>query len=471
MRRTKIICTLGPAVDSEEKLRELMLGGMDCARFNFSHGDHREQHTRMERFRKVRDELGLPTAILLDTKGPEIRLRNFINGSAELVEDQLFVLDDSEAPGDGTRVGITCGALGESLETGARVLIDDGKIAMTVEKIEGRSITCRVLNGGAVSNHKGINVPGAEIDMPYISPADRADILFGIGEDVDFIACSFVRSLEDVLAVRRLLEENGGAGVRIISKIENMQGYRNLDGIIKVSDGIMVARGDLGVEIPFQEVPAIQKDIIARCAQAGKIAVTATQMLDSMMHAPRPTRAEVSDVANAIYDGTTVIMLSGETAAGKYPSEAVKTMAAIAEYTEGALDESKVKVKSEAFSKNRIVDGVCQAAGKAADYLGAKAIVTLTSTGRTAFLLAAYWPKCPVIALAVTEKAMRQLSLAHGVLPVRASRQESIDVLLEYAKGRAQETGLVAPGDRIVIVIGSGTTSSSAVDTIKICEL
>lgn len=471
MKKTKIICTLGPAVDDEEKLRELIENGMDCARFNFSHGSHEEQHARMERLRRVREAMGTATAILLDTKGPEIRLKNFTNGSVVLKEGQTFVLDEKENDGDSHRIGITYAPLAESLTVGNRLLIDDGKIELEVIELEGRTITCRVVTGGTVSNHKGINVPGVDITMPYISRADRDDILFGIEEKVDFIACSFVRSAGDVLAVRRLLQDHGGEEIKLISKIENMQGYQNLDEILQVSDGIMVARGDLGVEVPFEKVPSLQKNMIARCAVEGKIAITATQMLDSMIHAARPTRAEVSDVANAIYDGTAAVMLSGETAAGAYPVEAVRAMADIARYTEVTIRNTEHTVKSRTSGVNRLVDCVCLAARQAADFLNARAIVTVSLSGRTAFHLANYRPGCPIIAMTFSEIGYHQLSLAHGVLPVTADKQDSVEALLEYAKEKAKQTGLVQAGDTVILVLGSSTTSYSVVDTLKICEL
>ena len=338
MRKTKIICTMGPAVDSDEAIRSLISSGMDCARFNFSHGTHEEQKVRMERVKRLSAEMGHPIALLLDTKGPEIRLKDFEDGSAELQAGQSFTLHTSDEPGTAEGIGITYSGLSYCVSIGTRILIDDGKIAMFVERIDGTSVVCRVINGGTVSNHKSINIPNLNIPMPYISDVDRNDILFGISQDVDFIAASFTRTADDIRKLRKLLNDNGGKRIQIIAKIENTQGIENLDEILQVSDGIMVARGDMGVEIPFRELPGIQKTIINKCYLTGKHAVTATQMLESMTHNPRPTRAEVSDVANAIYDGTTAIMLSGETAAGDYPTEAVRTMADIAEAAEKNID-------------------------------------------------------------------------------------------------------------------------------------
>ena len=333
MRKTKIICTIGPASENEEILRELMLAGMNVARFNFSHGTHEEQKLKLAKVIKVSNELNLPVATLLDTKGPEIRLCDFEGGSAELESGQLFILTTEDILGTKEKASITYKNLKSDIEVGSTVLIDDGKIEMTVEKIEENEIHCRVVNGGKVSNHKGINAPGAILSMPYISDVDRADIEFCAQMGYDFLAASFVRSKEDVLAVRKILDDNNSKA-QIIAKIENMQGIENLDEILEVSDGIMVARGDMGVEVPLEEVPVLQKMMIKKAVALGKHVITATQMLESMITNPRPTRAETADVANAIYDGTTAIMLSGESAAGAYPIEAVKTMATIDERTE-----------------------------------------------------------------------------------------------------------------------------------------
>ena len=339
MRKTKIICTLGPAVDDEKKLAKMIQAGMDCARFNFSHGTHEEQKIRMDRLRKVSKELDIPVAILLDTKGPEIRLKDFEKGSVVLEKGQTFTLDtDSYTPGNKNRIGLSYDKLSQFVTVGADILIDDGKIALEVTAIEGDNVICKVINGGKISNRKSINLPNQNIPMPYISAIDKADILFGISQNVDFIAASFVRNGDDVKKLRKLLKDNGGEHIQIISKIENGQGVKNLEEIIELSDGIMVARGDLGVEISFEKIPAIQKQLIEACNAKGKIVITATQMLESMTQNPRPTRAEVSDVANAIYDGTTAIMLSGESAAGQYPVEAVKTMSKIAQTAEADID-------------------------------------------------------------------------------------------------------------------------------------
>ena len=334
MRKTKIVCTLGPATDNEDVLRQMMLAGMNVARCNFSHATYDEHKKRMDMIKKLRKEVGQPVAILLDTKGPEVRVKNFKDGRVTLEDGQLFTLTDDEVEGTKDKVSVTYNRLYEDLEVGMRVLIDDGLIEMQVEQVDRTNIVCRVINGGTVSNHKGVNVPDVDLSMPYISDKDREDILFGISQDVDFIAASFVQKKEDILQLRRLLEKNGGSDIKIIAKIENAQGVTNIDDIIEVSDGIMVARGDMGVEIPYEEVPVIQKKIIKKVYRTGKQVITATQMLESMIKNPRPTRAETTDVANAVYDGTSAIMLSGETAAGSYPVEAVKTMVRIAKRTE-----------------------------------------------------------------------------------------------------------------------------------------
>ena len=370
MRKTKIICTMGPAVDDEAKLSKVILAGMDCARFNFSHGTHEEQKIRIDRVRKVSHELNIPVAILLDTKGPEIRLKDFENGSVVLEKGQTFTLDtDKETLGDNTRIGLTYDKLARNVSEGTSILIDDGKIAMKVIDIKGTSVICKVINGGNISNHKTINLPNHSIPMPYLSDADKSDILFGIEQNVNFIAASFVRTGDDVKKLRKFLKDNGGDHIQIISKIENGEGVSNLEEIIDLSDGIMVARGDLGVEIAFEKIPAIQKRMISLCNKKGKIVVTATQMLESMTQNPRPPRAEDSDVANAIYDGTTAIMLSGESAAGAYPIEAVKTMAKIAETAEASIDYYTAFPHDHTTMEPNVVNAVCASAYSAADTL------------------------------------------------------------------------------------------------------
>lgn len=472
MRKTKIICTMGPAVDSDEAIRSLISSGMDCARFNFSHGTHEEQKVRMERVKRLSAEMGHPIALLLDTKGPEIRLKDFEDGSAELQAGQSFTLHTSDEPGTAEGIGITYSGLSYCVSIGTRILIDDGKIAMFVERIDGTSVVCRVINGGTVSNHKSINIPNLNIPMPYISDVDRNDILFGISQDVDFIAASFTRTADDIRKLRKLLNDNGGKRIQIIAKIENTQGIENLDEILQVSDGIMVARGDMGVEIPFRELPGIQKTIINKCYLTGKHAVTATQMLESMTHNPRPTRAEVSDVANAIYDGTTAIMLSGETAAGDYPTEAVRTMADIAEAAEKNIDyKERFSEQHDQLSLAKIpAVSVAIATITSAHYLDAQAIVAVTRTGRSARMISDYRPAAPIIAPVVDKKALRQLNLTWGVYPFLAVEQSSADSLFHHAEQIALQSGIVEEGDTIVIS-GGPHERNSAIDMMRICKL
>ena len=341
MRKTKIVCTLGPSTESEEVMRQLMLEGMAVARMNFSHGSHEEQKKRLDMVKKLREELHLPVAALLDTKGPEIRIGDVEGGKLELKAGQDFILTTEEMLGTAGKVTITYKELYKDVCPGDSILIDDGLIGMEVRRIDGQDIICKVVNGGFISNHKGVNVPGVELKMPFVSEKDYSDILFAAEQGYDFVAASFTRTAEDILEIRKILDENGGEGIHIIAKIENMQGVENAEAILRVADGMMIARGDMGVEIPLEEVPVIQKKLIRLTIRMGKPVITATQMLDSMMKNPRPTRAETSDVANAIYQGTSAIMLSGETAAGAYPVEAVRTMARIAERTERDIDYTK----------------------------------------------------------------------------------------------------------------------------------
>ncbi len=471
MRKTKIICTLGPAVDDYEKLKQMVINGLDCARLNFSHGTHEQQKIRMDRIKKLNDELGVYIPILLDTKGPEIRLRDFENGSVELQEGQEFTLyADFNKVGTEQGIGLTYPNLADYIKVGNKILIDDGKIEIEVIKINGRDLVCKVLNGGKTSNHKSINIPGVIVDMPYISDVDRADILFGISQDVDFIAASFIRRKQDVLDLRKLLDDNGGENIKIIAKIENTEGVNNMDSIIEYSDGVMVARGDLGVEVAFKKLPAIQKDMISKCYRAGKIVVTATQMLDSMQQNPRPTRAEVSDVANAVYDRTTCIMLSGESAAGKYPVESVSTMSDIAVFAEEDINYF------ERFNRNHLnlgtdfVSSLANAAVSSSYQINASAIICVTMHGMTAQAISAYRPQCPIIAITVSPKACRQLNLSWNVKPVLADTKDTTDELFLYAIEKALETGLVKKGDNVVITTGS-KVGPGITDTLKIHTL
>lgn len=480
-RKTKIVCTLGPATDDEKVMQSLIEEGMNVARFNFSHGSHEEQQKRLEKLKKLRAKLGYPVAALLDTKGPEIRLKEFANGREELEDGQLFVLTSDEIIGDKNRVSITYKELAGDLKVGDHVLIDDGLIGMEVVEIrptagakadsEGNTptdIVCRVLNGGVVSDKKGVNVPNVELTMPYISEKDYSDIAFGVENDYDFIAASFVRTAEDVLAIRRILEEQGGSEIKIIAKIENMQGVQNIDDIIRVSDGIMVARGDMGVEIPLEDVPVIQKLIIKKACNAGKIVITATQMLDSMMKHPRPTRAEATDVANAIYDGTSAIMLSGETAAGLYPVEAVKTMVRIAVRTEQDINYLQRFKQRRTLSNPDVTNAISHATCTMAGDLNAAAIMTVSKSGRTARMVSKYRPSCRIIGTGLSEKVVRQLNLEWGVTPLLIEEKNQADELFDYAVDAAESAGIIQKGDIVVLTAGVPLGVSGTTNLIKV---
>lgn len=468
MRKTKIVCTLGPSTDNEGVLKQMMIEGMNVARCNFSHGTYDEHKKRMDMVKKLRKEVDKPVAILLDTKGPEVRVKDFKEGKVTLEEGQLFTLTAEEVEGTKDKVSVTYNRLYEDLEVGMRVLIDDGLIEMKVEKVDKSDIVCRVLNGGVVSNHKGVNVPDVDLSMPYISDKDREDILFGISQDVDFIAASFVQKKEDILQLRKLLEKNGGEDIKIISKIENAQGVANIDDIIEVSDGIMVARGDMGVEIPYEEVPVIQKKIIKKVYRAGKQVITATQMLESMIKNPRPTRAETTDIANAVYDGTSAIMLSGETAAGAYPVEAVRTMVRIAERTEQDVDYRKRFFEFEREANPDITDAICHATCTTALDLNAKAIVTVTKSGRSARMVSRYRPESDIIGCATTEKVCRQLSLSWGVTPLLIKEEQEVFNLFDKAIMAAKKIGLLDKGDLTVITSGVPIGFSGTTNMIKV---
>lgn len=467
MRKTKIICTLGPAIDSDEMLKKMIKNGLDCARLNFSHGTHEEQLTRIERVKRVRKELGMYIPIMLDTKGPEIRLRKFEQDSVIVEAGQKFTLYADERLGNKDGISITYPNLASVLKIGTKILIDDGKVEIEVAEISGGDIVCKVINGGKLSNNKSINIPGCSIDMPYISERDKSDILFGIENDVDFIAASFVRTKDDVWELRRLLNENGGEEIKIISKIENMQGVENIDDIVEASDGIMVARGDMGVELPYTMLPKIQKDIIKKCFRTGKYVITATQMLESMTKSPRPTRAEVSDIANAIYDGTTGIMLSGESAAGDYPVESVSTMENIAQSTEDVIRYESRFEKSQLFLGNDPLNAICKAATDASYCLKAKVIVSLSRNGRTPKLLSNYRPQCPILAALLNEKACRQLNLAWNIKPVLAEEKYSTDELLNSGIKVAIKENMAGLGDTIILTC-SAAVGDTTTDLMKI---
>ena len=468
MRKTKIVCTLGPATDNEDVLRKLMLAGMNVARLNFSHGTHEEQKKRMDMVKKLRAELGLPIAILLDTKGPEIRTRDFEGGKAELKAGDFFTLTTRDLVGDSTITSITYKDLYKDVQIGTHILIDDGLIELQVTSISGEDILCTVITGGPVSNHKGINVPDVHLNMPYLSEVDQSDILFGIEQDVDFIAASFVRSAKDVLEIRELLNANGGNNINIISKIENSEGVNHIDDIIYVSDGIMVARGDMGVEIPCEEVPVIQKMIINKVYMAGKQVITATQMLDSMMKHPRPTRAEATDVANAVYDGTSAIMLSGETAAGDYPVEALQTMVKIASRTEQDINYMSRLKKRSILTNPDITNAIAHATCTTAMDLNASAIITVSNSGRTARMVSKYRPACPIIGCSVNKDVCRKMSLSWGVTPLLVELKHNSDELFDHAVDKAEEMGLIKQGEIVVLTAGVPLGISGTTNMIKV---
>ena len=464
MRKTKIICTLGPATDDEEVLRQLMLNGMAVARMNMSHGQHSDHKRRADMIKKLRAELNIPVALLLDTKGPEIRTGRFKNSKVNLETGQTFTLTTEDIEGDETRCSITFKDLPKDVQRGSRILIDDGLIEMKVTDVTKTDIVCHVINGGTVATHKGINVPGVALSLPFISEQDKADIAFGVAQDFDFVAASFTRSAEDIIQLRGELEKNNCNNIRIVAKIENSEGVENIDEIIRVSDGIMIARGDLGVEIAMEEIPIIQKKLIAKAYSAGKQVITATQMLDSMMKNPRPTRAEATDVANAIYDGTSAIMLSGETAAGLFPVEAVKTMAIIAERTERDIDYIEKFRKRDIPERPDVTSAISHATCTTAHDLGAVAILTVSKTGQTARMISKFRPACPIISGTTEPKVLRQMNLSWGVIPILVDEKDNTDELFEHVVSVAQKEGYVHNGDLAVITAGiplgvSGTTN------------
>ena len=471
MRKTKIICTLGPASESEAVLRQMIEAGMNVARINFSHGSHEEHGKKLELLYKLRKEMGVPVAALLDTKGPEIRLGTFANGSEELQAGATFTLTTVAMEGTAEKVSITFAGLPADVKPGDAILIDDGLIELRVEETTSTDIRCTVINGGPVSNRKGVNVPNVSLSMPYLSERDKSDVLYGIKAGFDFIAASFVRNAQDVQLLRDLLKENGGEDIKIISKIENAEGVHNIDEIIRVSDGIMIARGDMGVEIPFEQVPKIQKDIIKKVYHSGKYVITATQMLESMTENPRPTRAEATDVANAIYDGTSAIMLSGETAAGKYPVEAVRTMAKIALETENDIDYKARFNRFKEQSVRNVTNAISHATCSAAYDLEAAAIITVTESGQTARMISKYRPGVQIIGCTVNSRVYRQLAMSWGVMPIFCQLKDDADELFDHAVQRAKEEKLIQDGDLVVITAGvplgiPGTTNLLKVQTV-----
>ena len=471
MRKTKIVCTIGPSSQEEETLRKLILAGMNVARFNFSHGDHQEHGRKLERVRKLGRELHCPVAVLLDTRGPEIRLGDFAEGRVQLMAGQRFVLTAREVAGSAEMVSITYQELVHDVVPGDEILIDDGLIGMRVEEVTGTDIVCVVVNSGPVSNRKGVNVPGVKLSMPFINEKDREDILFAIEQGFDFIAASFVRSKADILELRELLRAHNSR-IQIIAKIESLQGIENMEEILEAADGIMVARGDMGVEIPLEEVPIVQKQLIRKAVCAGKHVITATQMLDSMIKNPRPTRAEVTDVANAIYDGTTAIMLSGETANGAYPVEALETMARIAERAEQSMDTWAGRTKRGFLMQvGDVTSAICHGTCSIAAELHAAAIITVTMTGFTSAMIARYKPGCPIISCTTSRLVWRQMNLQWGVTPFLIPQENTTEDLFREAAAAAVAAGLVKKGDIVVLTAGLPLGKAGTTNMLRVVEV
>ncbi len=467
MRKTNIICTLGPSTDDPQTMKQLMLNGMNVARFNFSHGTHEDHLDRLKLVKRTRAELGLYVATMLDTKGPEIRIGRFKEGSIQLEAGDKFTLTTKDVEGTKEIVSVLYKDFPKDVKVGTRVLFSDGLIEMVVDEVDGEEVYLTVKNRGKLSNNKSINLPDVKLSMPFVSEKDRQDIIFGIENDFDFIALSFTRCKEDVLEVRKILEEHNCTSMRIIAKLENGEGVEKIDEILEVVDAIMVARGDMGVEIDFTEIPRIQKELIHKCYTSGKPAITATQMLESMTENPRPTRAEVTDIANAIYDGTSAIMLSGETAAGKYPIEAVKTMAAIAEATENNIDYNGELRKRDYNRSLSITESIAHAACTTAMDIGAKAIVTVTKTGSTARNLSKYRPDLPIIGCTDTEKSCRHMALSWGVTPLLMSTVQSTDELIDISIATAVKEKLLSDGDLVVVTAGVPVGVAGSTNILK----
>ena len=470
IRKTKIVCTMGPNLFEKHLIAPLMKAGMNVARFNFSHGTYETHQHYYDEVCRIRDELGLPIATMLDTKGPEIRVRSFKNGRVTLQNGQLFTLTTDEVEGDEERVSITYKELPQDIAVGSSILIDDGLIGMQVERIDGADIVCRVLNGGVVSNNKGVNIPNAHLSMPFISEKDHQDILFAIKNGYDFIAASFTRCADDIMQIRHILQENNCHTINIIAKIENMEGVENIDEILRVVDGVMVARGDLGVEVPLEDVPSLQKKLIQRGIAAGKPVITATQMLDSMIKTPRPTRAEATDVANAIYDGTSAIMLSGESAVGAYPVEAVETMVRIALRAEADMDYIR-RFSRDTSASTDVTNAISHATVTSAHDLNASAIITVTKSGSTARILSRYRPACVIVGCTTEKHVWRQLALSWGTVPLMIAEESNTDDLFEHAVDAAVQNGLVHDGELVVLTAGvplgiSGTTNLMKVHVV-----
>lgn len=470
MRNTKIICTLGPATDDPNILRELIKSGMDVARFNFSHGTHEEQLERLNLLKSVREELNRPVATILDTKGPEIRLGTFEKGSIELKAGDTFTLTTEECDGTEERAYITYKELPKDVKVGDRIMLDDAKIGLRVMRTSGTEIICTVENGGPLSNRKGINVPGVRLHMPFISPKDYDDLIFCCQQGYDYVAASFVQSADDVKEIRTLLNWNGGENIKIIAKIENKHGVENFDQILEASDAIMIARGDLGSELPFEEIPIIQKDLICKVYRHGKPVITATQMLDSMMNNPRPTRAEATDVANAVYDGTSVLMLSGETAAGKFPIESVKAMVRLAERAEEDISYANRFKKADFRSDGNVTHAISHAACTSALDLKAEAVIAFTLSGRAAREISAFRPGIPILACTTSEITHRQLSLNWGVTPIRVNVEGSLDDMVDNALEILVNSGKIRRGNTIVVTAGVPIGVSGSTNFIKVIQ-
>ncbi|MDE6665670.1 MAG: pyruvate kinase [Ruminococcus sp.] len=472
MRKTKIVCTIGPATDDKNIMRELMLAGMNVARFNFSHGDYETHEQRFRMVEELRGELDLPVATLLDTKGPEIRLGKFVDDKpVEIYDGDLYVLTTEDILCDNQRGSISFKKLPRDVSIGTRILINDGVIELLAEKVTTNEITCRVIHGGTLSNNKGINVPGVKLSMPYLSESDMNDLEFGAKMGFDFIAASFVRTAADINYLRKFTHSLGWFDVRIIAKIENTDGVENIDEILEAADGIMVARGDMGVEIPFERIPAIQKELIHKGYNAGKQVITATQMLESMITNPRPTRAEITDVANAIYDGTSAIMLSGETAAGSYPVEVVKTMALIAETTENNIDYKGEFAARRTEPNSNIAEAIAHATVTTAHDLNARAIITVSLCGQTARLISKYRPLCPIICCTTSETAQRQMNMSWGVIPLIIGEKKSTDELFSAAVEAAESNGLAQDGDIVAITAGVPIGVSGSTNMLKVAKI
>lgn len=468
MRKTKIICTLGPATDSGDVLRLLFMNGMNVGRLNFSHGSHEEHKKRIEQFKELRDEIGYPAGLLLDTKGPEIRIRQFENTEVDLQPGSSFTFTTRMIQGTVKEVSVAYAGFPGIVKKGSVILLDDGLIAMKVIEAGPEDVICEVINGGILSNNKKINIPGTANKLPFMTDKDREDLLFGIKNDFDFIAASFVRNAVDIKDLREEVRKHGGENIKIISKIEIREGVENIDEIISISDGIMIARGDMGVEIPFEELPAIQKMIIKKCYNAGKPVITATQMLDSMIRNPRPTRAEITDVANAIYDGTSAIMLSGETSIGKFPVESLLTMSKIAIETERDIDYIHRFDESRTPVSRNVTNAVSRAACETAHILGAAAIVSVTKSGHTANMVSRYRPACPILATTASRKVFNQLSLSWGVYPDMTERKNSTDEVFKQAVAKAAESSMIKSGDLVVITGGMIADVSGTTNMIKV---